>query len=209
MADLNTKLSKNFSLGEFLYSATAERHNDIVAVQYAPSEEIIENLQYLCKKVLQPVRDKLGVPMKITSGYRCKLLNDLVGSSDSSQHLVGQAADVQMSETLLSDQRYREIKNKIKRRVKSLTGQVLRDDVNANFYLFSYICIRMEFLDIDQVIHEYGEARGRPGWIHVAAAADARDKREIVAFGRYLEGGKDKPDLIKALKYGTELTALS
>ena len=203
MANLGMRLSKNFTLGEFLRSATAERHENIVEQQYNPPEEIVANLTYLCTQTLQPIRELLGAPMKITSGYRCKPLNDLVGSSDRSQHLKGQAADVQMSASFLKNSRFLKAKNKIRARVRTLTGNDLRDDVNANFYLFCYLCIRLENLDIDQVIHEYGAGLGNPGWVHIASSPGDRDKRQILALGRYLDGGKDKPDLISALNYGT------
>lgn len=203
MANLGMRLSKNFTLGEFLRSATAERHENIVEQQYNPPDEIVANLTYLCTQTLQPLREILGAPMKITSGYRCKPLNDLVGSSDRSQHLKGQASDVQLSASFLRSSRFATARNKIKARVKALTGNDIRDDVNANFYLFCYICIRLENLDIDQVIHEYGASLGKPGWIHIASSPSDRDKRQILALGRYLDGGKDKPDLIAALNYGT------
>lgn len=203
MANVNTRLSPHFTLGEFLRSATAERHDHIVKQQYDPSEEVVANLTYLCSTTLEPIRDILGAPMKITSGYRCKPLNDLVGSTDASQHLKGQAADIQLSASFLRASRFQTMRNKIRYKVKELTGKPLRHDINANFYLFCYICLRLEKLDIDQVIHEYGPAAGQPGWIHIAASPSERDKRQIVAFGRYLDGGKAKPDLVRALNYGT------
>jgi len=203
MARLDMKLSKNFTLGEFLRSSTAERYEDIAIEQNNPSQEVIDNLKYLCTSTLQPLRETLGAPMKITSGYRCKSLNDLVGSTDRSQHLKGQAADVQLSAAFTKARRFLKAKNRIKARVKSLTGNEMRDDVNANFYLFCYISIRLEGLDIDQVIHEYGAGLGVPGWVHIASSAGNRDKRQILALGRYLDGGKDKPDMIGALNYGT------
>ena len=49
----------------------------------------------LVTNVLQPVRDKLGFPMTITSGYRSPALNRLVGGESTSQHLKGEAADIQ------------------------------------------------------------------------------------------------------------------
>jgi hypothetical protein len=35
-------------------------------------------------------------PISITSGYRCKLVNDSVGSKDTSQHRFGCAADIRV-----------------------------------------------------------------------------------------------------------------
>jgi uncharacterized protein YcbK (DUF882 family) len=86
------KLTENFSLNEMLKSQTALRKG----INNKPHEpSVVTNLQTLCEKVLQPVRDKFG-PVTINSGYRCPELNKAVGSSDKSQHMVGQAADIEV-----------------------------------------------------------------------------------------------------------------
>jgi hypothetical protein len=202
--DLSKRLSKNFTLGEFLRSATAERHEDIVKEQYNPPEEVVANLAYLCSTTLQPIRDLFGVPLRITSGYRCKKLNELVGSSNRSQHLKGQAADCQLPSKFLTHPNTLRIREKIQDRVRTMTGEPLRPDTNANFYLFAYICLRLEHLDIDQVIHEYGAGYGRPAWIHIAASPSDRDKRQMLCMGSYLPSKREVPDnIISALNYGT------
>ena len=61
--------------------------------------EVISNLQNLCQQVLQPLRDHLGVPVVITSGYRCRALNRLVGGVPNSQHIKGEAADIVVRST--------------------------------------------------------------------------------------------------------------
>jgi hypothetical protein len=43
---------------------------------------------------LQPLRDGIGKPIKVNSGYRCKRLNKLIGGSPTSQHTEGNAADL-------------------------------------------------------------------------------------------------------------------
>ena len=87
------KLSKNFSLEEMLSSDTARR----CGIDNNPqSEEVVENLRDLCLEVLQPLRDHLGRPVTITSGYRCKELNKRVGGVRNSQHLKGEAADIRV-----------------------------------------------------------------------------------------------------------------
>ena len=45
-------------------------------------------------QLLEQVRKVVGRPITVTSGYRCKALNDAVGSKDTSQHLLGCAADI-------------------------------------------------------------------------------------------------------------------
>ena len=87
------KLSENFSLQELLKSQTALRKG----IDNKPAHpEIITNLQVLCEKVLQPVRDHFAKPVVINSGYRCPKLNKAVGSSSKSQHTKGEAADIEI-----------------------------------------------------------------------------------------------------------------
>ena len=45
-------------------------------------------------RALQEVRDLVGSPMVITSGYRCPVHNDQIGGASHSMHMVGIAADV-------------------------------------------------------------------------------------------------------------------
>jgi hypothetical protein len=76
------KLSKDFSLHEFVRSETAEEYG----WDNTPNQKHIDNLRYLCQKVLQPIRDFYSSPVVITSGFRCGRLNDEVGGSRSSHH---------------------------------------------------------------------------------------------------------------------------
>ena len=99
------KLSKNFSLEEMLSSDTARR----CGIDNKPqSEEVVENLRALCLEVLQPLRDHLGKPVVVSSGYRCKDLNKKVGGVENSQHLKGEAADIKVRdrEELIDVMRY-------------------------------------------------------------------------------------------------------
>lgn len=85
-------LSDNFNLSEFIKSQTALRNG----IDNTPSEEVIENLRALCENVLQPLRDYFLMPVNISSGYRSVALNHKLGSSTSSQHILGQAADIEI-----------------------------------------------------------------------------------------------------------------
>lgn len=88
--DLNAtvKGTKNFQYWEFISSESAVRHN----VKNIPSEAQWQAIELLCQKILQPCRDKFG-ELKISSGYRNPILSALVGSSTSSNHCKGEAAD--------------------------------------------------------------------------------------------------------------------
>ena len=87
------KLSKNFTLEEFIHSNTAER----MGIDNVPKDEkVVENLRSLCLEVLQPLRDYVGAPVHINSGYRCPELNMAVGGVKNSQHCRGEAADIRI-----------------------------------------------------------------------------------------------------------------
>ena len=86
------KLSKNFSLKEFTKSNTATR----LGLDNEPTLEHIDNLISLCVNVLQPLRDALGLPIKLTSGYRSYALNKAINGSQKSDHSFGRAADVEL-----------------------------------------------------------------------------------------------------------------
>ncbi len=83
------RLSKNFTLEEFLISETAER-NDI---DMTPPPEIIENLQALVHGCMQPLRDEVNAPIAVSSGYRPLELNTKIGGSKTSAHIKGNACD--------------------------------------------------------------------------------------------------------------------
>ena len=83
-------LSPHFCLDEFTKSSTAIKHG----IQNTPPQEAVENLRRLCANTLEPLREEIGLPVVITSGFRTKALNDLLAhSSERSQHMQGQAAD--------------------------------------------------------------------------------------------------------------------
>lgn len=87
-------LTENFTLEELTHSDTAVAKG----IKNEPGDRAKENLKTLCVRLLQPLRDAYGEPFYINSGYRCLKLNELVGGVPSSQHTVGQAADIRVNE---------------------------------------------------------------------------------------------------------------
>jgi hypothetical protein len=85
------RLSKNFTLEEFLVSQTATRHG----IDMTPPDWVIDNLQRLVTGCLQPLRDESG-PIFISSGYRPLELNTKIGGSKTSAHVNGDAADLKV-----------------------------------------------------------------------------------------------------------------
>jgi zinc D-Ala-D-Ala carboxypeptidase len=87
-----TQMTKNFSLAELTKSETALR----LGIENQPDEEQLNNLLLLCANVLQPVRDHFGKGVKVNSALRTIPVNRAVGSSDSSHHVKGMAADIEI-----------------------------------------------------------------------------------------------------------------
>jgi hypothetical protein len=85
-------LSKSFTLNELTKSQEATR----LGIDNTPSEEHILNLKILCENILQPIRDFYGMPVSVSSGYRSAELCKAIGSSSTSQHTRGEAADFEV-----------------------------------------------------------------------------------------------------------------
>ena len=92
-------LTKNFTLEEFVESETAKKYS----IPNKPTEKEVYRIYILCEKLLQPLRNKLGMPVIINSGFRSKELNKIIGGVKNSQHLMGQAADIHMPGMELKD----------------------------------------------------------------------------------------------------------
>lgn len=85
-------LSKHFTLAEFTRSQTATRHG----ISNRPTPAHLDAMKLLCERVLEPVREHFGRPVRITSGYRSAALNRKIGGSQTSQHSRGEAADFEI-----------------------------------------------------------------------------------------------------------------
>ena len=117
------KLSTYFTLIELTPSSTAKR----LGIKNDPTPEHLESLKILATNVLDKVREHFGKPIWVSSGYRSKALNDATpGSSPTSQHCLGEAADLDQ------DGRGTGVSNKM---------------------VFDYIKDHLEF---DQLIWEFG-----------------------------------------------------
>jgi zinc D-Ala-D-Ala carboxypeptidase len=89
------QLSTNLSLAEVTRSETAKRKG----ISNMPTAEHIENFKKLASNIFQPIREHFGKPIIISSGYRSAELNKAIGGSLSSQHCSGEAIDIDMDGT--------------------------------------------------------------------------------------------------------------
>jgi zinc D-Ala-D-Ala carboxypeptidase len=85
-------LSEHFTLEELTASETAARNG----WDNSPNLNELSNLKRLAE-FLEQVKTVVGnKPVMINSAFRSKLVNDAVGSKDSSQHRIGCAADIRV-----------------------------------------------------------------------------------------------------------------
>ena len=82
---------KHFTISELLKSDTALKNK----LWNGAPKEAEENLKALVDEVLDPLREAYGRPIRVNSGYRCPKHNQAVGGVANSQHLRGEAADIQ------------------------------------------------------------------------------------------------------------------
>lgn len=131
-----------FTIDELTKSCTAER----LGIDNTPDERIKFNLEQLVRNVLDPLRQKLGFPIIVCSGYRCPELNKAVGGAGNSQHMKGQAADI-----------------------KYWSGSPYMNRMLACILI-------SENIPFDQLILEKVDEEGFPQWIHVSYSPNPRSE---------------------------------
>ena len=94
------KLSSHLELSEVIRSDSAKRNG----INNMPTTEHIENFKILAEKIFEPIREHFGVPIRISSGYRSKELNDKTkGASKTSDHCFGRAIDIDNDGTSITN----------------------------------------------------------------------------------------------------------
>ncbi len=87
-----TSLTPHFTLEEMVFSQQATR----LGINNVPSPQYIDSLKNLCENILEPLREIVGKPVNVNSGYRSPDLNRAIGGSPTSQHMEGKAADIRI-----------------------------------------------------------------------------------------------------------------
>ena len=183
----NMKLSEHFSLSEFTKSATARKHG----IKNTPPQEAVDNLKALCQGCLEPLREALGLPVVITSGYRTKALNSMLAhSSERSQHMLGQAADFYVGQSPVSGSRF-QVSDDLNHETgdSPMKLETPRQRLIRAFRLI----ILDESIDYDQLILY-------PSFIHVSYVSRERNRRTILLGMRNGKLGYGKCSVQNALK---------
>lgn len=80
----------HFTISELIKSDTAIKNR----IWNGANREVEDNLIALVAAVLDPLREKYGKAIHVSSGYRCPAVNKSVCGSLTSQHMQGEAADI-------------------------------------------------------------------------------------------------------------------
>lgn len=83
-------ISKHVSYKESVYSRTAQRRD----IDNTPTDDHLATMKVTAEKIFEPLRDHVGGPIKINSFYRGPKLNKAIGGAKKSQHMAGQAMDI-------------------------------------------------------------------------------------------------------------------
>ena len=84
------KISKHITLKEATFSQTAEN----LKINNTPGQKELEAMMLVAEKCFEPLRTWYGKPIRINSFYRNAALNKAVKGSSTSQHLKGEAIDL-------------------------------------------------------------------------------------------------------------------
>lgn len=85
-------LSKHVTIAEFERSETAINRG----INNSMNEWEIERAKLVCENCFEPIRTKVGAPIRINSGFRSGALNRAIGGSTTSQHSLGEAIDLDL-----------------------------------------------------------------------------------------------------------------
>ena len=141
-----TNISNYISWGEAVKSQTAIRYG----IDNTPPSATIEKMRVVANLVFDPVREHFNKPIGVASFYRCKKLNTVIGGASNSQHMSGEAIDIDAD---------------------------IFDNGITNKQIFDYIRTQ---LDYDQIIGEVEKDNGDFEWIHVSFKNKADNRHNVL-----------------------------
>ena len=141
-------ISSHISYAEATKSQTAER----AGFSNTPDEATIIRMKLVAEKCFEPARLHFGAPLRVSSFYRSPKLNAKVRGSKTSQHITGEAIDIDCDG--------------------------LGEDGPTNAELFNWLSLNVDF---DQLIWEYGDNKN-PAWVHVSYSSSGKQRKERLRY---------------------------
>jgi len=84
------RISRHISYNEGVRSNTATRYN----IDNTPSKDQLQAMVNVAENCFEPLREWYGKPIRVNSFFRCEALNAKVGGAKTSQHMRGEAIDI-------------------------------------------------------------------------------------------------------------------
>ena len=141
-------ISKHISYKEGTFSQTGVRRG----FDNTPNDEQLKCMEEVAENLFEPLREWVGGPIKVNSFFRGKLVNTAIGGSKYSQHMKGQAIDI---------------------------DDTFGYKTNAEMY--HYIKDNLDFDQmVWEFGTEY--PNGNPNWVHISWVSDRPNrKQEVIA----------------------------
>lgn len=171
-------LTEHFTLEEF----TESREARVWGIDNTPSEDALERLKHTAFWQ-EAVRDELGVPVLLTSGYRCPELNCITGGTMTLESLQRLIAVSTIEHVLAVAQQRIAEKNFQNSDSQHMRGEA-DDFIAPRFGRPLMVCRAIEASRIpyDQLIYEYG------GWCHISFVAHREPRRQVLTYKRGIKG---------------------
>lgn len=149
-------LSPHFELREFIASRNAKEHG----IDNTPPEEAVENLRALCVHTLEPLRNALGLPIIVTSGFRTMTLNNLLAhASSTSQHMQGRAADFYVGQSPVSGSKF-QVSSDRERLIKAFRLILTSPDIDFDQLILYPSFIHVSYVSKERNRHGILKAQG-------------------------------------------------
>ena len=136
---------KYFSISELTHSDTAVS----LGIDNTPTAAAVPLMVELIDRVLDPIREHWGLPLRVTSGYRCPELNEEVGGVEDSWHMDGCAVDITALGISEEHRRHRNIELMSLIRAMHLTGKIALTECYAGPD-YKYIHVAYSPAEIDE-----------------------------------------------------------
>lgn len=144
-------MTPHFSLAELTASVTAKAKK----IDNSPDSVALGNLKSLAQDILEPLRAAFGAPLLVTSGFRSEALNRAIsGSSPTSQHCKGEAADLVVAYPLQGES---------------------RRDANRRLFEVAKALVESGQIKVGQLIDEYDFA-----WVHISLPRANKPNNQIL-----------------------------